>query len=80
MIKWAVIVALNVVQSPAAGLSCDMSVSGAGAAFKCHVLGMLCDVRTHSNSRLLPLRHHETMLPGASLCTVLQSYIQASSM
>jgi DNA polymerase sigma len=35
---------------PAAGLPCDMSVSGAGAAFKCSVLRMLCKVR-----RLCPL-------------------------
>lgn len=38
----------------AAGLPCDMSVSGAGAAFKCSVLRMLCNVR--AVSALTPLR------------------------
>ena len=48
----------------AAGLPCDMSVSGAGAAFKCSVLRMLCDVRA-----LIPLTPLQSacLQPGYTL-------------
>lgn len=40
-------------QSLGAGMPCDMSVSGAGAAFKCRVLGLLCKVRSSGTACLV---------------------------
>ena len=70
---------------PCAGLSCDMSISGTSAAFKCHVLGLLCQVRPlHPHSMLLSslgaffllpnIRHPKVDMCFSSICQSVFSH------